>query len=50
MNEYECPECGTQFITELLNCDEGERVLYCPVCGERIEEDLDENFYENDDL
>ena len=46
----ECIECGAQFEVELINAEDTDRVAYCPVCGEQLEDDLDENFYQTDEL
>jgi DNA-directed RNA polymerase subunit RPC12/RpoP len=48
-NDYECIECGCQFIAEMMHADSEDRVVYCVNCGTELEDELDENFYEDDE-
>ena len=49
MNEFECIECGCLFNVSMAHEDSEDTVAYCVNCGSELEDDLDENFYEDED-
>lgn len=51
MTEYECIECGSLFNVKMVHEDSEDEVLYCVSCGSELGDELDENFYiDEDDL
>lgn len=49
MTEYECIECGCLFNVKMVHEDSEDEVLYCVNCGTELEDELDENFFEDED-
>lgn len=47
--EYECIECGCLFHASMVHEDSEDRVAFCINCGAELEDELDENFYEDDE-
>jgi len=45
----ECIDCGAIFYTKFKYEVEEESVVYCVNCGSKLEDDLDENFYNTDE-
>lgn len=42
--EYECPSCGAVVSIEVVSSgDEGDNVAFCPVCGDDLDLDDDED-------
>lgn len=46
----ECIECGAQFEVEIIIAEDTDRAIHCPICGEQLEDNLDENFYQSDEV
>lgn len=45
----ECIECGCSFKVTMQYDEAEDVVAYCPNCGTELEDELDENFYEDED-
>ena len=38
--EHECPSCGAVTTIEVVSGgDEGDNILFCPICGSELEEE-----------
>ena len=49
MTEHECIECGCHFNVKMVHEDSEDEVIYCVNCGSELDDDLDENFYDDED-
>lgn len=43
-----CRTCSSEFSVEGYNID--EEITFCPYCGSMIDDDLDEEFFDDDNL
>lgn len=48
-DDYECIECGCMFDVKFAYAEAEESVAYCVNCGVELEDELDENFYVDED-
>ena len=44
----ECRSCNAEFSVEGYNTDED--ITFCPYCGSMIDDDMDEEFFDDDNL
>ena len=48
-HDTECIDCGAIFTTKFKYEEEEEKVVFCVNCGSKLEDDLDENFYNEEE-
>ncbi len=44
----ECSSCNAEFVVDGYNTDED--ITFCPYCGSMIEDDMDEEFFDDDNI
>lgn len=47
-NAQTCRTCDSEFAVDGYNID--EEITFCPYCGSLMHEDLDEDFYDDDNI
>jgi predicted nucleic acid-binding Zn ribbon protein len=45
-SSHECTECGAQFTVKNIHEDADDEVEFCPMCGEELQDPLDENLFD----
>lgn len=47
-NSQTCRTCDSEFAVDGYNID--EEITFCPYCGSLMHEDLDEDYFDDDNL